>query len=94
MASPASPVTASQWLMSPSGTALAMSPDEIVSEYPTLTLSDVHAALAYYYDHRDELDQDIREDEKFVEQLRAVAPSIFEELRAPKTDAAGDSIPS
>ena len=50
-----------------------MSPDEIVSEYPTLTLSDVHAALAYYYDHRDELDQDIREDEKFVEQLRAGA---------------------
>jgi uncharacterized protein (DUF433 family) len=73
---------------------LAMSPDEIVSEYPTLTLSDVHAALAYYYDHRDELDQDIREDEKFVEQLRAGAPSIFEELRARKADAAGDSIPS
>ena len=73
---------------------LAMSPDEIVSEYPTLTLSDVHAALAYYYDHRDELDQDIREDEKFVEQFRAGAPTIFEELRARKADAAGDSIPS
>ena len=41
---------------------MAMSPDEIVSEYPTLTLSDVHAALAYYDHHRDELDRDIRED--------------------------------
>ena len=71
-----------------------MSPDEIVSEYPTLILSDVHAALAYYYDHRAELDQDICEEERFAEQFRAGAPSIFEELKARKADAAGDSIPS
>jgi uncharacterized protein (DUF433 family) len=31
---------------------MGMSPDEIVSTWPSLTLSDVHAALAYYYDHR------------------------------------------
>jgi uncharacterized protein (DUF433 family) len=29
-----------------------MSPDEIVSAYPSLTISDVYAALAYYHDHR------------------------------------------
>ncbi len=26
-------------------------PDEITSLYPDLSLSDVHRALAYYYDH-------------------------------------------
>src|SRR5258708_10026069 len=40
-----------------------MSPDEIVSAYPSLTLSDVHAALAYDYDHQPEIDADIKEDD-------------------------------
>ena len=30
-------------------------PDEISEFYPELSLSDIHAALAYYYDHIDEL---------------------------------------
>jgi uncharacterized protein (DUF433 family) len=30
-------------------------PDEITQLYPDLSLSDVHTALAYYYDHIDEL---------------------------------------
>jgi uncharacterized protein (DUF433 family) len=59
---------------------MGMSPDEIVFEYPTITLSDVHAALAYYYDHRDEVDQEIRESDQFVEQFRAGAPSVVDEL--------------
>jgi len=29
-------------------------PDEITQLYPDLTLSDVHRALAFYYDHIDE----------------------------------------
>ncbi len=29
-------------------------PDEITQLYPDLTLSDVHRALAYYYDHIEE----------------------------------------
>ena len=70
---------------------MAMSPDEIVSEYPTITLSDVHAALAYYFDHRDEVDREIREGQEFAEKLRAGAPSIFEELRARAAHAADDS---
>jgi uncharacterized protein (DUF433 family) len=43
-----------------------MSPDEIVASYPQLTLADVHAALAYYHDHRADVDAQIREDERFV----------------------------
>jgi len=30
-------------------------PDEITGLYPDLSLSDVHTALAYYYEHIDEL---------------------------------------
>jgi uncharacterized protein (DUF433 family) len=34
-------------------------PDEITELYPALSLSDIHAALAYYYDHIDELRTDM-----------------------------------
>jgi uncharacterized protein (DUF433 family) len=50
---------------------MGMSPDEIVSSYPTITLSDVHAALAYYYENRERIDTDIEEERKFVEEMRA-----------------------
>lgn len=49
---------------------LGMSPDEIVDSYPTITLADVHAALAYYWDHRDEIEHAIAEDHAFVQELR------------------------
>src|SRR3954468_20003014 len=45
---------------------LGMSPDEIVSAYPSINLSDVHAALAYYYEHRRQIDADIAEGRRFV----------------------------
>lgn len=40
--------------------------DEIVTRVPSITLADVHAALAYYYDHRAEIDRQIEEDESFA----------------------------
>ena len=46
------------------------SPDEIVADFPQLSLADVHAALAYYYDHRDEIDSQIRQSDAFVDELR------------------------
>jgi uncharacterized protein (DUF433 family) len=57
---------------------LNMSPDEIVYHYPSITLADVHAALAYYYDHLDEIRQDIRASEAFTSQLAAQTPSILQ----------------
>jgi uncharacterized protein (DUF433 family) len=33
--------------------------DQIQRQQPHLTLAQVHSALAYYYDHQDELDRDI-----------------------------------
>ena len=32
---------------------------EIQRQFPLLTLGQIHSALAYYYDHQEELDQDI-----------------------------------
>jgi uncharacterized protein (DUF433 family) len=56
-----------------------MSPDEIVSTYPGITLADVHAALAYYFDHRDEIQHDIEDERRFVEEVRRNTPSLIEE---------------
>jgi uncharacterized protein (DUF433 family) len=48
--------------------------EEIASEYD-LSLSDIHAALAYYFDHRTEIDQAIDESQAFAEELRQRTPS-------------------
>jgi len=47
------------------------SPDEIVAAYPQISLADVHAALAYYWDYKDEIDQQMKDADEFVERLKA-----------------------
>ena len=49
---------------------LGWTPDQICDAHPGLTLADVYAAIAYYYDHKNEIDSTIRGDEKFVNHLR------------------------
>jgi uncharacterized protein (DUF433 family) len=53
---------------------MGLSADEIATEYE-IGLADVYAALAYYYDHRVEIDEAIRTDDAFVTQLRNRTPS-------------------
>ncbi len=53
---------------------MGMSADEIATEYD-LTLADIYAALAYYFDHREEIDSDIDQDQSFVKDLRHRSPS-------------------
>ncbi|CAN5433279.1 MAG: DUF433 domain-containing protein [Rubrobacteraceae bacterium] len=53
---------------------MGKSADEIATEHD-LTLADVYAALAYYFDHRVEMDESIREGEAFAEELRRNVPS-------------------
>lgn len=53
-----------------------MTPDEIVSEVPSLTLADVHAALAYYFDHMDEIREEMRAERAQVEESRRKNPSL------------------
>lgn len=45
--------------------------EEIQRGHPQLTLSQIHSALAYYYDHKDEIDREIEQGRNFVEELRA-----------------------
>ena len=59
---------------------MAMSPDEIVYNYPTITLADVYAALAYYHDHREEIRQDIESSESFAKLLQGYKLSLVEKL--------------
>lgn len=54
---------------------LGMGADEIIVDYPQLSLSDVHAALAYYFDNVEEIREDIRGNADKAEQLRASFPS-------------------
>jgi uncharacterized protein (DUF433 family) len=48
---------------------------EIVVQFPGITLADVHAALAYYFDHRDEIEADFCADEGWAEWVKANIPS-------------------
>ena len=50
--------------------------EEIASMYE-LTLAQVHSALAYYFDHKEEIDRAIAEDDAFVEEMRQKTPSLL-----------------
>jgi uncharacterized protein (DUF433 family) len=42
-------------------------PEQMLNVFGTpLTLSQIHAALAYYYDHRDEIDASVAEEERIA----------------------------
>ncbi|MBD2384893.1 DUF433 domain-containing protein [Cylindrospermum sp. FACHB-282] len=58
---------------------MGMSPDEILHDYPSITLSDVYAALAYYYDHQDEIHQQMQEDEEFARKLKTKTKSLVQQ---------------
>lgn len=65
---------------------------EIVAHYPQLTPAEVHAALAYYYDHRDVIQQDMRDAEALVATLKAHIPSKLRQKRSVR-DAGIDPLP-
>ena len=50
-----------------------LSPDEILSVFPDITLADVHAAMMYFWDNREDVLRQMKDDEEFVESLRAKA---------------------
>jgi Protein of unknown function (DUF433) len=59
---------------------MGMSPEAIAATYPTITLPQVHAALAYYRDHRNEIEAAIAEEDRFVDELKAKSgPSLLQE---------------
>jgi uncharacterized protein (DUF433 family) len=73
---------------------MGMTPAQIVAEYPQLTRAAVHAALAYYWGHQDEIHRDMEEEEKLVAELKAkTGPSRLQE-RLAESNATDDSVSS
>ena len=64
---------------------LGQSPDEVAEQHQ-LSLAEVHAALAYYFDHREEIDRTIADDEAFVESIRRQTPSKLTEKLKQRQD--------
>lgn len=64
--------------------AYGWSPEELHFQHSYLTLGQIHSALAYYWDHREELDLDIQRRLERAEELRGVfqPPELVERLRA------------
>jgi uncharacterized protein (DUF433 family) len=60
------------------------SPEELHFQHPELSLGEIHSALAYYWDHRAELDRDIENRSRLVDEIRReIGPSpLAEKLRA------------
>jgi uncharacterized protein (DUF433 family) len=52
-----------------------MSPKEIVAEYPGISLADVHAAMAYYFDNVEEIQDGFRKDEEWARWAEENLPS-------------------
>jgi uncharacterized protein (DUF433 family) len=61
-----------------------LSADEIASQYPQVSLAAVYAALAYYHDHREQIDQQMAQGQALVEELKRQYPSKLQaKLQAP-----------
>ncbi len=50
------------------------SADEICNQYPHLKPAEVHSALAYYFDHQAEIEKEIEDEIKQVEEWRKNTP--------------------
>ena len=63
--------------------AYGWSPEELHFQHPYLHLGQIYSALAYYWDHREELDRDIQRRLASVTELRSKArtSSLAERLR-------------
>lgn len=70
---------------------MGKSPDQIVAEYPFLSLAQVHSALAYYYDHAEEIRQQVKRGREEAERIKAANPSKLAAKRT-ELDATGDSV--
>ena len=57
---------------------MGQSPEEIAAKYD-LPIAAVHGAMAYYYDHQEEIDRHSLETERIVAQMKLTsAPSKFQ----------------
>jgi len=57
--------------------ASGWSPEELHAQFPYLSLGKIHSALAYYWDHQEELDHEIADDMADIDDLREKNPPPF-----------------
>ena len=50
--------------------AYGWSPEELHFQHPCLTLGQIYSAFVYYWDHQQELEQDISRRLRFIEQVK------------------------
>ena len=56
-------------------------PEQIAREYPHLSFAQIHAALAYYFDHREEIRQQLKTDQDFASAMESESPNGRPEIR-------------
>ena len=53
--------------------AYSWTPEQLHENYPHLSMSQIHSALAYYWDRQAEIDADMEEREEYVKQAELEA---------------------
>ncbi len=73
-----------------------MTPEQVHESYPHLSMAQIHAALAYYYDHKAAIDAEIAEGIRFVAEMRAKHPNRYTraELEARYREKTGKEPPT
>ena len=51
------------------------SAEEIVRQYPYLTLAETHAALAYYFDHQSEIESELMAEQQMAAAWKEAHPT-------------------
>jgi uncharacterized protein (DUF433 family) len=64
--------------------AYGWSPEELHFQHPHLSMGQIHSALAYYWDHKSEIDADIERRLQLVDDIRRKLPPtrLEDRLRA------------
>jgi hypothetical protein len=58
---------------------LRQTPEEFQLAHPHLTLAQIHSALAYYFDHREEIEASLQQGRKIEEDVRQQFPARLPE---------------
>lgn len=62
--------------------AYGWAPEEMHYQHPHLSMAQIHAALSYYYEHKDEMDAEMERDDEETATLRAEAEATQAPIRA------------
>ncbi|MFB2937456.1 DUF433 domain-containing protein [Aerosakkonemataceae cyanobacterium BLCC-F154] len=64
--------------------AYGWSPEELHFQYPHLSMSQIHSALAYYWEHKAEIDADMERREEYAAKMQKEAGEspVSKRLRA------------